>query len=121
MIKINTEVGQSEIHGLGLFTLEDIEEGALVWEPTIGLDIKLGEEEFEKLKKEEKEFFLHYGYKDKDDGQYYLNFDHSRFINHDEDGNLSVGEGGSNLIAKRKINVGEELTENYSEFEMASF
>lgn len=120
MIKVKTILKESLIHkgGIGLFAIEPIKKGQVVIVPSMaGLDIELEEEGFNKLPKEEQEVILHYGFKNKFNGKYHLNFDNARFINHSKEGNLKLNEETQSLFATRDIEVGEELTQDYSEFE----
>lgn len=50
---------------------------------------------------------------------YRCGFDNTNFINHSKDGNVTQDENYKDmyLIAKRDIDKGEELTQNYLEFE----
>ena len=118
MLVIQAQVKESETHGLGLFAEEAIEKGQLVIKPsTAGLDIELDNAEFEKLSKHEQDFISHYGFHNKHTGKHHLTFDNTRFINHSEKGNISLDRDTGNVYAKRNIGAGEELTQDYSEFE----
>lgn len=118
MLKIKTEIKSSSIHGLGLFALEDIAKGQVVHEESPGLDLVIEVEKFSVLSPDEQAFIEYYGWLDKDDDKYHLNFDHSRFINHSSDSaNLTFDATHNAVVAKRAIKIGEELTEDYAEFE----
>ena len=120
MIKIKTILKESTVHkgGIGLFACEHVRKGEIVIVPsTPGLDIELEKETFGKLTKEESEFILHYGFVNKFNGKFHLNFDNVRFINHSKDGNLSLDKKTQSLSAVKDIEPGEELTEDYLEFE----
>ncbi len=117
MLKVKTEVRPSDIHGLGLFVLENVEKGQVVHQESPLLDLALDVETFSILDSEEKSFIEHYGWFDQDDGKYHLNFDHSRFINHSSSANLTFDVSKKADVAKRDINAGEELTVDYKEFE----
>lgn len=120
MIKTKTILKESLIHrgGIGLFTTERIKKGEVVIVPsTKGLDIELEEKDFVKLPKEEQEVILHYGFRNKFNNRFHLNFDNARFMNHSENGNLKLDEKTQCLFATRDIELGEELSQNYSEFE----
>ncbi len=120
MIKVKTILKESLIHpdGIGLFAMEPIKKGEVVIVPsTPGLDVELEKEEFDKLPKQEQEVILHYGFRNKFNNKFHLNFDNARFINHSKSGNLKLDEATKSLFAIRDINIGEELTQDYSEFE----
>ncbi|MFH0846093.1 MAG: SET domain-containing protein [Patescibacteria group bacterium] len=121
MLIKKTEIKISDIHGLGLFAKEDIKKGEVVIEKTTeGLDLSLTEGEFSKLKKHEQDYIKHYGFKFKLTGTYYLTFDNTRFINHSGDGNITLNEKDITVVAKRDIKNGEEITQNYNEFDLLS-
>jgi len=121
MLIKKTEIKISDIHGLGLFANEDIKKEDVVIEKTTeGLDISLTEEEFAKLKKSEQDYIKHYGFKFKLTRTYYLTFDNTRFINHSNDGNITLNKKNITVVAKRDIKRGEEITQNYNEFDELS-
>lgn len=120
MIKIKTTLKESLVHkgGIGLFTLEPVKKGEVVITPsTPGLDLELSKEDFETLPEEEKSVILNYGFLNKFNNTYHLNFDNARFINHSTEGNIKLNESDLSLYATRDIAVGEELVQDYSEFE----
>lgn len=119
MIKVKTILKESLIHkgGIGLFIVEPIKKGEIIVVPsTSGLDIELEEKDFVRLPKKEQEVILHYGFRNKFNNKFHLNFDDARFINHSKEGNLKLDEKTHNLFAIRDIEAGEELTQDYSEF-----
>ncbi len=121
MIIIKTKLKESLIHpdGIGLFTDVFVNKGQVVILPSsVGLDIELDKTKFNQLRKEEQDFISHYGFLNKFNNKYHLNFDNARFINHSIDSNLTLDVSTSCLGAKRNIEIGEELTQDYSEFEI---
>lgn len=118
MLIIDAEVKESWSHGLGLFTRVDLRKGDVVVKPSSpGLDIELTEEQFAKLDEREKQFILHYGFINKRTGLYHLTFDNTRYINHAIEPNMVLDPNTEFLVAKRDIKAGEELTQDYSDFE----
>lgn len=86
--------------------------------------MELSQSDFEKLSRYEQEFILFAGFRSRKTGKYHLSFDDVRFINHAEDGNIAVDEARGTeddvefvLVAARDIAVGDELTQNYYEFD----
>lgn len=120
MVLVKTFLDKSKIHGIGLFANENIKSGAIVYKPNPGLDIKITEEEFSKLEKNCQETIRHYGFRSKVDSMWYLAFDDIRFCNHSKNSNLFQSEIDNNkcLTANRDIKKGEELLQNYGEFEI---
>ena len=119
---VKTKLGPSRIHGLGLFAAEFIQKGKPVWEFTKGLDLRFTEEELQKLPELARENILHYCYHDIADGAYVLCFDDGRFFNHSENPNVGdievPGREQEVFAALHDIQVGEELTCNYREFDI---
>ncbi|MCL2629801.1 MAG: SET domain-containing protein [Alphaproteobacteria bacterium] len=67
----------------------------------------------------EKTEILYWGFFDEGNGCYHVDFDNTKFINHSENANITQDMAYKDmyLIAKRDIKAGEELTQNYLEFE----
>lgn len=110
MLRIRTLVKPSQIHGLGLFTLEPIKKGQCIWLFDEGLDIKITIEAYEKLPLIIKEHFNTYAYKEK--GHYILSIDNDKYFNHSKTPNID-----ENCFAIRNVEIGEELTCDYSLFD----
>lgn len=115
MILINSEIkiSTNPLMGLGVFCLEFISSGSLVWEFTNGIDIKISKQEFNQLNIAQQSHFKKYGWREFD--YYYTSCDISNFINHSSHPNLDCTE--SDIYALRDINIGEELFVNYQEFD----
>lgn len=108
-----THLGASSVQGIGLFADEPVPRGTVVYTHSPQFQHVLTQEELDALPKNEQQTFEHYGYKR--NGKWYLDFDDIRFLNHSDTPNLKLtGEG---IIAVRDIAVGEELTQNYRDFE----
>lgn len=126
MLLVRTTVQPSPIHGLGLFAAEPVAKGAVVWRFSPGLDLEIPQSDFEKFTRYEQDIILFYGFHSRKTGNYHLSFDDIRFMNHAEEGNVTVDEGRGTeddvefvLVAARDIAAGEELTQNYYEFDEA--
>ena len=119
MILIDYEVKSSSIHGAGMFTKQNIKKGELIAKASPLLDVDVTVEEFNKLDNREKKELLYWGFYDEPRNVYHCDFDNTKFINHSKDGNVTQDESYKDmyLIAKRDIDKGEELTQNYLEFE----
>jgi uncharacterized protein len=115
MFYVKIRLEKSKIHGIGLFTGENISKNQKIYAANEKLDLLLSEKEFSKLSLDEQNTIKNYGYFDKNNSKWYLGFDNIRFCNHSLNGNLILKE--RTLIAKRDISEGEELTQNYTEFE----
>ncbi|MFA6254346.1 MAG: SET domain-containing protein [Candidatus Paceibacterota bacterium] len=108
-----TYLDKSLIEGIGLFSGEDIIKGELVYKHSPRFQHILSPEELESLPKDEKDTFAHYGYLWQ--GKWYLDFDDVRFLNHATEPNLVLADEG--IVATRDIVKGEELTQDYKDFE----
>jgi SET domain-containing protein len=116
MFKYRTEikVATNPNMGLGLFTKEFIPKGAIVWEFIEGVDIKISKEKFDTLNMVQKEYFYKYAWVE-EDGCYYSSCDFTNFINHSYNPNLKIE--GDIVYSLFDIQEGEELFENYQEFD----
>ena len=119
MILIDYEIKSSTIHGAGMFTKQNIKKGELIAKASSVLDVDIIVEQFEELEEKEKKELLYWGFYDEPRNVYHCDFDNTKFINHSIDGNITQDENYMDmyLIAKRDIAIGEELTQNYLEFE----
>ena len=114
LYKVEVKIATNPEMDLGLFTKEFIPKGTIVWEFVEGVDIKMDKTTFNKLNEAQKEFFEKYGWKE-DDGFYYSSCDLTNFINHSYNPNLDVV--GEIIISNKDIQIGEELFEDYSQFD----
>lgn len=124
MALFDFRIAPSEIHGLGLFTNQDIQKGAIMFLASPGLDQEWTEEEFAKLRRSEQREIIHSGYYDVRSGTYKLDFDVGlRFLNHSEDCNMHQLEDHLEtfFVATRFIKAGEEITSNYHEYMSQEF
>lgn len=127
MYVVKIEDKDSPIHGKGVFALEDIPKDKIVWEFTAGHDKKITVQEFEKLPRADKEEFRHSAYLSPSSNMWVcppIN-DPARYTNHNQDHNLSAVFNAQvsdepYFIANRDIKRGEELTNNYLEFDKIS-
>jgi SET domain-containing protein len=124
MLKILVKVEESPIHGKGLFTDENIPKGKIVWIYTDGHDIKISPKEFNNLPKITQKKLEEIGYLSPWSKQwvYPPKNDPAQYTNHSKDNNLKAkfDENVSTepyFIANRDIKKGEELTNNYYEFD----
>jgi SET domain-containing protein len=114
MLLVKTYVGKSNIHGLGVFAAETIREGVPVWRYVEGFDRCWKPAQFAKLPKTAREFIGFYGYRI--DGEIILTADSDHLTNHSENANTHWHRGY--MRAKRPIAKGEEITNNYRDFDL---
>lgn len=106
-------IDKSTLNGIGLFAGEVMKKGDILYQHSPNLQLRLSPEEFGALSDDERATFSHYGYEWK--GVWYLDFDDIRFLNHADEPNLLLTNEG--IVAARNIAEGEELTQNYRDFE----
>jgi uncharacterized protein len=115
MLLVRTELKPSANHGLGVFAADFIPKGTRVWEYREGFDHRVSTEFVDTLPEPAQSTLLHYcglwG------GGYVISADNARFINHSTFPNLRTFEEPDMVIALRDIEIGEELLEDYREFD----
>jgi len=109
MMLIRTKLKASEIHGIGCFSDEDVEQRHLIWRFDPRIDRVITKIEREGFPEFYRKFLAIYAVKDSNTWVYYG--DNARFLNHSERPNLKYSRTG--LVTKRDITQGEELTINY--------
>jgi SET domain-containing protein len=118
MLVIPTYVERSNIEGLGLFTAQDIEEGDIIWFLDPSIDSVFSQEEWNSLldclPSHLKENFDKWTYT-RANGTVVFVQDNAKFFNHSDTPNSKCN--GKYDVALRKILKGEELTNDYREFE----
>jgi SET domain-containing protein len=113
MMVVAHYIAQSEIDGFGVFAKEPIKSGELTWQYLAGFDFELAADDFPP---QAREYVEHYGNMVRP-GVYLLCGDNARFMNHSDKPNVSAG--GEENHALRDIAAGEEITCDYSEFDIA--
>lgn len=126
-----TEVKQSEIHGLGLFAKNYIPKGTIWWHARPQDVLVITKDQFLTLESSQKidplnNFMLHllnYSYYEKDLDALIFCLDNSRYVNHCFNANsgASKDENGFCAVATRDIQLGEEITEDYSKYTLCSW
>ena len=112
------EVRPSPIHGLGIFTTEPIKKGTSVSGWKAGFDFVLTSTEWLELPHLLRDFLYTFCWRG-ENGRWYGSSDNARFTNHSKTPNLKWDERSRTSIAARDIAAGEELTEDYQEFDDA--
>jgi len=113
MLIIKTRVAPSEIHGLGLFTEEDLVKDQVVWEVNPLIDKAIEKQWLETLPLVAQEFVHHYAWLE--GNHYYVSLDNDRFMNHSDDPNIE-NDHEKFCFALCDIKAGEELTCDYMQF-----
>lgn len=117
MLLVKTALKPSSIHGIGLFAAEFIPSGMPIWKHCPIIDIKFSEEELVPLSPPAREQIAAYSYRQRSTGLYVLCGDDARFLNHSTTPNcidVKGADGQGITMAARDIQLGEELTCDYS-------
>ncbi|MEN9604962.1 MAG: hypothetical protein RJB39_647 [Candidatus Parcubacteria bacterium] len=119
MIHIKYKLDKSSHHGIGLFADEDISKGKLIYTSSPLLDVNLTQDQFDSLSEKEKQEVQWWGFFDVPTQKWHVDFDVSHFINHSNNANITQDQSHADayLVALKDIKAGEELTQNYLEFE----
>ena len=124
MYLVKTEVNESSIEGMGVFTLEDIQKGTVVWQFDPSHDKTMSTTEFDALDADAQESLRRIAYLSQSTSRwvYPPENDPALYTNHSKDNNLSVLMDTNVseeplFVANRNITAGEELTNNYVEFD----
>ena len=120
-----TELRESVIQGLGVFSAEPIPAGAVVWEFTHGLDEAFPSDILKTLEPDKLEQFLRHSYLDSRTQEYIYCADDGRYMNHSDSPNTIEFYAGPEdrygaNIAAYDIPAGEELTCDYFSFDLAA-
>src|SRR5205809_1805618 len=119
MIHIKYKLDKSEYHGIGLFADQDLVKGQLIYTASPVLDVNINQEQFNSLTEEEKKEIRWWGFQIPETGNWHVDFDVSKFINHSYEPTVTQNSNQKDayLVATKDIKAGEELTQNYLEFE----
>jgi SET domain-containing protein len=119
MIHIKYKLKPSGFHGIGLFADQEIKKGELIYTASPLLDLNITQEQFDSLHQIEKDEILWWGFYNKPSQKWHVDFDVSKFINHSKKATVTQDENHDEayLVATCDIKAGDELTQNYLEFE----
>ena len=114
MMMVDTELKPSPIHGLGVFLLEPVPRGQLIWRFDARIDRVYTADELEALPAHMQRYLRTYSTWHAQTGLYVLCGDNGRYFNHSEtpttvSNAISFGEDR----AARDLVPGEELTSDY--------
>lgn len=118
MFLIHTCVKPSRIHGMGVFAAEDIPAGTLIWIYNEKVDWRMSEDDLSRFPEPFQSRMRDYSYR-LPSGDYVFCGDNAKFMNHSTDPNCDDPEGRY-TVANRDIEAGEELTSDYTTFDLES-
>ena len=115
MFLIRTRIGPSRIHGVGVFALEAVPTGAVVWRYDPAFDRIVTAEELARSPPAFRAYLEAYAYPSSDlDGATLLCCDHAKFLNHSDAPNTEERPFAS--VAARSVAEGDEITCDYGSF-----
>jgi SET domain-containing protein len=124
MYLIDTKIATSSLDGKGVFTKVSVKKGTRVWVFDPSYDLALSKIEYGNLDADEKHRFGHSAYLSLWSGRWICppRGDAAEYTNHSANHNLNAkfDESFSTepfFVANRDINAGEELTNNYHQFD----
>ena len=119
MLLIRTYLQPSLIHGIGLFTAEDITPGTLVWEFHPLVDRWITRSEFETLPALAREMVLRHAEFVASDDAFLLSGDYDKFMNHSSTPNIR--DERTRMYANDFIPAHTELTCDYRQVRILDF
>lgn len=121
MLYVKTKVKESKIEGVWLFADEFIPKWTIIWKFTPWFDLKYTKNEIEELPKKAQEYLERYMWLSKKSWEYCFSIDNGKYFNHSKNPNSlsAYYEDEEEVITKaiRDIQIGEEITDDYSTFE----
>jgi hypothetical protein len=115
MMMLETELRQSEIHGTGVFLLEPVRKGELIWRFDSRIDRVYSGDEIAALPERMQRFLRTYSTWHEATQLWILCGDNGRHFNHSDTPNtLSLGTGFGDDVAAEDLPAGVELTTNYA-------
>ena len=116
MLTVNTYLGPSQVHGIGLFAAEDIPAGTFVWKFNQHVDKIFNQQAFIAMCNKVDGCCLRHLLNStyRRGGRYFYLTDNARFINHSEERDNIVFLNDFIEIAKTDIGAHEEILENYT-------
>src|SRR3954451_22310097 len=100
MLMVQTELRQSAIHGIGVFLLEDVKTGQLIWRFDSRIDRVFTDAELGEMPHRLREFMLVYSTYQEESGLWVLCGDNGRHFNHsDQPNTTSLGVAFGDDIA----------------------
>jgi hypothetical protein len=114
MMMVETELRPSIIQGIGIFLLEDVKKGQLIWRFDSRLDRVYGDAELADLPQRTAECVRRFSTWHEATGLWILCGDNGRHFNHSANPNtISEGIGFGDDIAAEDVPAGTELTSDY--------
>ena len=113
MFLIDTYLGKSKIHGVGVFSKQNVKKGRKIKEVRPEFEIEFDQNNLPRMPLALANFIETHSYeKELGSNVLVMGIDNEKYINHSKDPN--VDDAG---IALKDINIGDEITANYKDFD----
>jgi uncharacterized protein len=119
MLTVDHNISPSTIHGLGVFSNEKILTGQLVWTFSPVVDREVPIEQLLTMPDHVLRMFARHAWYVEERSTFVIGTDGDYFMNHSDEPNLT--DDGEYMYAARDIEVGEELTCDYSAVTVVEF
>jgi len=114
MMMVETELRASSIHGIGVFLLEPVPAGQLIWRFDSRIDRVFSDEEIAEMPERLQRYLRTYSTLHRDLQLWVLCGDNGRHFNHSETPNTqSLGIAFGDDVAAYDLDAGAELTSDY--------
>ena len=114
MLMVETELRMSPIQGIGVFVMEPVRAGQLIWRFDSRIDRVFSDEEVREMPEELQRFLKTYSTLHAELNMWVLCGDNGRFFNHSDTPNTrSLGIAFGDDVAAEDIAPGTELTSDY--------
>ena len=114
MLMVEAELRPSAIHGIGVFLLENVRKGDLIWRFDSRIDRVFHDHEFEAMPGQLRKFLETYSTYHSELGLWVLCGDNGRHFNHSDNPNTrSLGVAFGDDVAAADLKAGTELTTDY--------
>ena len=114
MLMVKTELGASDIHGIGVFLAEPVRAGQLIWRFDSRIDRVYSDAEIEEMPPILQEFLRTYSTLHAEQKLWVLCGDNGRHFNHSDHPNTrSLGIAFGDDVAASDLSAGTELTSDY--------
>jgi SET domain-containing protein len=114
MMMVETELGPSAIHGIGVFVTQRVRSGDVIWRFDSRIDRVFADEELQDMPEQLQQFLRTYSTLHRDLGLWVLCGDNGRHFNHSDTPNTrSLGIAFGDDVAAEDIEPGTELTSDY--------
>ncbi|MGV1098243.1 SET domain-containing protein [Thiovibrio sp. JS02] len=119
MFTIDTYLDRSTVHGIGVFTGQDLAAGQVIWQFNPLVDLVFSPEKWREVEQHiaPQSFAMLQRYAYKENGSFHLCLDNAQFMNHcDANANVANDRDTNTMFAKIPLKKGEELLCNYFEY-----